>query len=105
VLFAGTLYLSSDGWFGFGRSSSVDQWRVGWGTVSDSDQKDRPTASGHRFGPELTCSECGVTWDEHQANPAPCTTADVPSEPHESNDVGTASPRAALPHGDVGNDS
>ncbi len=35
---------------------------------------DRPTASGHRFGPDLTCSECGIGWDEHQRNPLPCKT-------------------------------
>ena len=33
---------------------------------------DRPTASGHRFGPDLACSECGIGWDEHQRNPLPC---------------------------------
>ena len=39
------------------------------------DGKERPTAWGHRFGPDLACSECGLTWDEHQRDPAPCTTA------------------------------
>lgn len=34
--------------------------------------KNRPTAWGHRFGPELLCSECGLTWDQHQADPGPC---------------------------------
>ena len=36
----------------------------------------RPSASGHRFGPDLTCSECGVTWEEHQRQPTAC-------EPHD----------------------
>jgi hypothetical protein len=35
---------------------------------------DRPTASGHRFGPDLACSECGIHWDEHQRDPHPCRT-------------------------------
>lgn len=34
--------------------------------------EDRPAASGHRFGPDLACSECGVQWDAHQRTPAPC---------------------------------
>ena len=33
---------------------------------------DRPGASGHRFGPDLACSECGIHWDAHQRQPAPC---------------------------------
>lgn len=32
----------------------------------------RPGASGHRFGPDLACSECGIHWDAHQRQPAPC---------------------------------
>jgi len=35
---------------------------------------DRPAASGHRFGPDLACSECGIGWDEHQRDPHPCKT-------------------------------
>lgn len=35
----------------------------------------RPEAAGHRFGPDLTCIECGRTWDEHQADPSACTPA------------------------------
>lgn len=34
---------------------------------------DRPGASGHRFGPDLACSECGVQWDAHQRDPRPCS--------------------------------
>jgi hypothetical protein len=41
--------------------------------MSNVDGKDRPTARGHRFGPDLTCSECGLSWEEHQASPGPCT--------------------------------
>ncbi len=40
--------------------------------MSNVDGKDRPTARGHRFGPDLTCSECGLSWEEHQATPGPC---------------------------------
>ncbi len=43
--------------------------------MSDSEQTNRPSASGHRFGPDLSCSECGVTWDEHQKDPSPCVRA------------------------------
>lgn len=37
--------------------------------------KIRPGAGGHRFGPDLQCSECGRYWDAHQQNPRPCATA------------------------------
>jgi len=40
--------------------------------MSNVDGKDRPTARGHRFGPDLTCSECGLSWEDHQASPGPC---------------------------------
>jgi len=47
----------------------------------------RPGAGGHRFGPDLVCSDCGRNWDDHQHAPAPCT--------HESraeaSDVGSKS--------------
>lgn len=36
----------------------------------------RPAAGGHRFGPNLECSECGRSWDDHQNDPSPC--ADKP---------------------------
>ena len=35
---------------------------------------DRPAASGHRFGPDLACSECGTQWEAHQREPTPCET-------------------------------
>jgi hypothetical protein len=35
---------------------------------------ERPGASGHRFGPDLACSECGIQWDVHQREPHPCKT-------------------------------
>jgi len=44
------------------------------GEARKSDSPDRPGASGHRFGPELTCSECGILWDVHQREPKPCKT-------------------------------
>jgi hypothetical protein len=40
--------------------------------LNREESTDRPTASGHRFGPDLSCSECGIGWDEHQRNPLPC---------------------------------
>lgn len=36
------------------------------------DPKIRPGAGGHRFGPDLQCSECGQKWDAHQQHPEPC---------------------------------
>jgi len=39
-----------------------------------NDAVDRPGASGHRFGPDLACSECGILWDVHQRDPKPCQT-------------------------------
>jgi hypothetical protein len=39
---------------------------------------DRPGASGHRFGPDLECSECGLPWDAHQREPRPCRTESPP---------------------------
>lgn len=41
---------------------------------------DRPGAAGHRFGPRLVCSECGIRWDVHQRDPQPCT-AELPPDP------------------------
>ncbi|MEM9177796.1 MAG: hypothetical protein AAGC67_21525 [Myxococcota bacterium] len=41
-------------------------------SVRGMDPADRPAASGHRFGPDLACSECGIQWDAHQRAPAPC---------------------------------
>jgi hypothetical protein len=49
------------------------------GRLNREESTDRPTASGHRFGPDLSCSECGIGWDEHQRNPLPCKT-DVTSD-------------------------
>lgn len=43
------------------------------------DPSDRPGASGHRFGPDLACSECGILWDAHQREPAPCS-KDAPGD-------------------------
>jgi len=48
------------------------QEQPGLSDNSDLGQKQRPGASGHRFGPNLQCSECGVTWDAHQLEPSPC---------------------------------
>jgi len=43
-------------------------------SAGKSDAADRPGASGHRFGPDLACSECGILWDVHQRDPKPCQT-------------------------------
>jgi len=43
------------------------------------DPADRPGASGHRFGPDLACSECGMHWDAHQREPVPCA-KDAPGD-------------------------
>lgn len=48
------------------------------GQVSNIAGSNRPEAAGHRFGPDLTCIECGKTWDAHQADPAVCTPAHEP---------------------------
>ena len=42
------------------------------GNVCMSEAVRRPGAKGHRFGPDLSCSECGVTWDAHQVDPRDC---------------------------------
>ena len=44
------------------------------GDVSDTETNIRPSASGHRFGPDLSCAECGITWEAHQKEPVPCST-------------------------------
>lgn len=44
------------------------------GAPRKPDPTDRPGASGHRFGPDLACSECGILWDVHQREPSPCKT-------------------------------
>ncbi len=60
---------------GRGRGASASSASA---TSSAASQKlepvDRPGASGHRFGPDLTCSECGIQWDVHQREPRPCET-------------------------------
>ena len=43
-------------------------------SAGKNDASDRPGASGHRFGPDLACSECGILWDVHQRDPKPCQT-------------------------------
>ena len=52
---------------------------VGPGGVAP-DPADRPGASGHRFGPGLVCSECGIRWDAHQRSPHPCA-VELPDDP------------------------
>jgi len=42
------------------------------GSTKKNDGPERPGASGHRFGPDLACSECGILWDVHQREPKPC---------------------------------
>ena len=43
--------------------------------MPESETKTRPSASGHRFGPDLACAECGITWEAHQKQPVQCSTA------------------------------
>ena len=60
-------------------SDRANEERVGGESVIGMDPADRPGASGHRFGPDLACSECGIHWDAHQRAPAPCA-KDQPSD-------------------------
>ena len=47
---------------------------TGWSPfLAKPNPKIRPEAGGHRFGPELQCTECGRYWDSHQQNPKPCS--------------------------------
>lgn len=62
-----------------------------------SEAVSRPGAEGHRFGPDLSCSECGVTWDAHQLDPRRCVDAraidsdtDVAIPARKPKDVGLA---------------
>lgn len=50
------------------------------GAAVAADPVERPGAAGHRFGPRLVCSECGIRWDVHQRDPQPCT-VEIPSDP------------------------
>lgn len=85
------------------------------GTTGKADPVDRPGASGHRFGPDLACSECGILWDVHQRDPSPCRTeppADAfsrrPSPDFESGSAASlASPASAggAVRGSAGRDS
>jgi hypothetical protein len=43
--------------------------------VSKSSENKRPGAAGHRFGPDLSCSECKISWEAHQRDPQPCERA------------------------------
>jgi len=43
---------------------------AGVGIIAGSN---RPEAAGHRFGPDLSCIECGKTWETHQVEPTVCT--------------------------------
>jgi hypothetical protein len=52
------------------------------GEPAGPDPADRPGASGHRFGPGLVCSECGLRWDVHQRDPHPCVSV-PPPDPFE----------------------
>jgi hypothetical protein len=65
--------------------------------VAETESKNRPAASGHRFGPDLSCSECGISWEEHQKDPVPCCIRDK-ADSLEA-DVETEAP--ALPPADL----
>ena len=65
------------------------------------DPAERPGASGHRFGPDLACSECGIHWDAHQREPMPCE-KDAPGDvflrrPQPVADVAAVSAAPASP--------
>lgn len=53
----------------------------------------RPTSWGHRFGPDLRCSLCHVTWGGHQNEPRPCPRVGA------SHAVGETEERAARERG------
>ncbi len=42
------------------------------GQIANIAGSNKPEAAGHRFGPDLTCIECGKTWDLHQVEPTQC---------------------------------
>ena len=44
----------------------------------------RPSSWGHRFGPQLRCDWCRLSWTAHQAEPRPCP-------------IGRVSPARGLP--------
>ncbi len=47
---------------------------TGWSPfLAKPNPKIRPGAGGHRFGPDLQCTECGRYWDAHQQTPRPCS--------------------------------
>lgn len=48
------------------------------GDARFAEPADRPGASGHRFGPRLVCSECGLRWEAHQRDPRPCISVPPP---------------------------
>ncbi len=54
------------------------------GEAGGGEPGERPGASGHRFGPGLVCSECGLRWDVHQRDPRPCvSTPPLPADPFD----------------------
>jgi hypothetical protein len=63
-------------------------------STGKNDSEDRPGASGHRFGPDLACSECGILWDVHQRQPKPCKT-EVPADAFARRPVADVAENAA----------
>ncbi len=64
---------------GEGRKRSGGNPSDGSGSESGGGEPgERPGASGHRFGPGLVCSECGLRWDVHQRDPKPCVSEATP---------------------------
>lgn len=58
--------------------------------------KIRPEAGGHRFGPDLQCTECGRYWEEHQQQPRPCSdSASKPLEAYAGSESFDLEPEAA----------
>ncbi len=57
------------------RATSIGLSEPSTASISTIAGSNRPGAAGHRFGPDLSCIECGKTWDMHQIEPTVCTPA------------------------------
>ena len=76
MMIAGSVPAGSGDWGEGALSETATSVRVtedAAGTVAMISGSNRPEAAGHRFGPDLTCIECGKTWETHQVEPTVCT--------------------------------
>ncbi|MAG29527.1 MAG: hypothetical protein CL908_01380 [Deltaproteobacteria bacterium] len=86
-----------------GRSNQAGKGdRDAAGASRKAEPAERPGASGHRFGPDLACSECGILWDLHQREPKPCKSEAArdafsrrPSDDFDSPSLASSSPSAS----------